>query len=379
MTGITTGKSRNVTLREVNKAKWITTTAIFMGMNIALCAFGVPVPGGHLYLNDVVICTAALLLDPVAAFIVGGVGAFLGDFLFYPLPMFVSLAAHGLQAAAISFLFRRIFSHHRKVAALISLFAGAVIMVTLYTLGKIYVYSTFEYAMIKLPYEIAQARLYAPVLPRRTDRLFPQNPAGFVIRRIKMELVHVQEDALEEIRQQAYQAACEVCEGAKLREGDLFVVGCSTSEVLGEKIGTHSSLDAAGALFEGIDQALRERGIFLAAQCCEHLGRALIVEREACIRYRLEEVNVIPQPKAGGSFGTTAYRKFRDPVAVESLQQTASAGIDIGGTLIGMHIRPVVVPLRISLKKIGEASIICARRRPRFVGGSRAVYNEELM
>lgn len=194
-----------------------------------------------------------------------------------------------------------------------------------------------------------------------------------------MELVHVQEDALEEIRQQAYQAACEVCEGAKLREGDLFVVGCSTSEVLGEKIGTHSSLDAAGALFEGINQALRERGIFLAAQCCEHLGRALIVEREACIRYRLEEVNVIPQPKAGGSFGTTAYRKFRDPVAVESLQQTASAGIDIGGTLIGMHIRPVVVPLRISLKKIGEASIICARRRPRFVGGSRAVYNEELM
>lgn len=194
-----------------------------------------------------------------------------------------------------------------------------------------------------------------------------------------MELVHVQGEELEEIRRQAYQAASEVCEGAKLREGDLFVVGCSTSEVLGEKIGTHSSLDAAGALFAGIDQALQERGVFLAAQCCEHLGRALIVEREACIRYRLEEVNVIPQPKAGGSFGTTAYRSFRDPVAVESLQQQASAGIDIGGTLIGMHIRPVVVPLRISLRKIGEASIICARRRPKFVGGSRAVYNEELM
>lgn len=157
------------------------------------------------------------------------------------------------------------------------------------------------------------------------------------------------------------------------------MVGCSTSEVLGEKIGTHSSLDAAGALFAGIYQALQERGVFLAAQCCEHLGRALIVEREACIRYRLEEVNVIPQPKAGGSFGTTAYRSFRDPVAVESLQQQASAGIDIGGTLIGMHIRPVVVPLRISLRKIGEASIICARRRPKFVGGSRAVYNEELL
>lgn len=159
MTGVTVGKSRNVTLREVNKVKWITTTAIFMGMNIALCAFGVPVPGGHLYLNDVVICTASLLLDPVGAFIVGGVGAFLGDFLFYPLPMFVSLAAHGLQAAAISFLFRHLFPRHRKAAALISVLVGAVIMVTLYTLGKIYVYSTFEYAMIKLPYEIAQALL----------------------------------------------------------------------------------------------------------------------------------------------------------------------------------------------------------------------------
>ena len=194
-----------------------------------------------------------------------------------------------------------------------------------------------------------------------------------------MELVHVQEKELEEIRNQAYQAASEVCDAAKLGPGDMFVVGCSTSEVLGEKIGTHSSLDAAGALFAGIDRALRERGVFLAAQCCEHLGRALIVEREACEKYRLEEVNVIPQPKAGGSFGTTAYKKFKDPVAVETLQQSASAGIDIGGTLIGMHIRPVVVPLRISIKKIGEASIICARRRPKFVGGSRAVYNEELL
>lgn len=194
-----------------------------------------------------------------------------------------------------------------------------------------------------------------------------------------MELIKVQETELEELRRQAYQAAAEVCEGAKLRAGDLFVVGCSTSEVLGEKIGTHSSLDAAGALFAGIWQALRERGIFLAAQCCEHLGRALIVEREACDRYRLEEVNVIPQPKAGGSFATTAYREFSDPVAVETLQQSASAGIDIGGTLIGMHIKPVVVPLRISTRKIGEASIICARRRPRFVGGSRAVYNEDLL
>ena len=194
-----------------------------------------------------------------------------------------------------------------------------------------------------------------------------------------MELVSVESEELDMIRRQAYQAAAEVCDGAKLKKGDLFVVGCSTSEVLGEKIGSHSSMDAEGALFAGINQALQERKIYLAAQCCEHLGRALILEREACTLYGLEEVNVIPQPKAGGSFATTAYKSFDDPVAVETICQKANAGIDIGGTLIGMHIRPVVVPLRISMKKIGEASIICARRRPKFVGGSRAVYNEDLL
>lgn len=194
-----------------------------------------------------------------------------------------------------------------------------------------------------------------------------------------MELVSVESEELDMIRRQAYQAAAEVCDGAKLKKGDLFVVGCSTSEVLGEKIGSHSSMDAAGALFAGINQALQERKIYLAAQCCEHLGRTLILEREACTLYGLEEVNVIPQPKAGGSFATTAYKNFDDPVAVETICQKANAGIDIGGTLIGMHIRPVVVPLRISMKKIGEASIICARRRPKFVGGSRAVYNEDLL
>ena len=140
-----------------------------------------------------------------------------------------------------------------------------------------------------------------------------------------MELIHVEGQNLDSIRSQAYRAAAEVCEAAKLKKGDLFVVGCSTSEVLGEKIGTYSSMDAAGALFEGISKALGERGIYLAAQCCEHLGRALIVERDACDRFRLEEVNVIPQPKAGGSFGTTAWKRFRDPVAVEGLRQSASA------------------------------------------------------
>ncbi len=159
MTGLTAKGVKSMTLRETDKVRWITVTAVFMGMNIALCAFGIPVPGGHLYLNDVVILTAAMLLDPVAAFVVGGLGAFLGDLLFYPLPMFVSLAAHGLQAVAVSILFRKILPGHRKAAAWISTAVGAVIMVTLYTLGKIYVYSTFEYAMIKLPYEIAQALL----------------------------------------------------------------------------------------------------------------------------------------------------------------------------------------------------------------------------
>ena len=182
-----------------------------------------------------------------------------------------------------------------------------------------------------------------------------------------------------EIKAQSAEAARQVCEAAKLRMGDLFVVGCSSSEVGGEKIGTHSSVEVAEAVFEGIYSVLSERGIYLAAQCCEHLNRALIVERDACEKFGLEEVNVVPQPKAGGSFGTTAYKRFTDPVAVESLKQSASAGMDIGATLIGMHIKPVVVPLRIETKKIGEAVLICARRRPKFVGGSRAVYNEKLL
>ena len=184
---------------------------------------------------------------------------------------------------------------------------------------------------------------------------------------------------LEEIKEQSRRAAEEICEAAKLKKGDILVVGCSSSEILGEKIGTNSSVETAEAVYEGISEVTEARGIFLAAQCCEHLNRAVIVEREAAERYRLEEVNVIPQPKAGGSWATTAYRRFRDPAAVESLEKQASAGLDIGGTLIGMHIRPVVVPLRLQTKKIGEAFLIAARRRPKFVGGSRAVYNEQLL
>lgn len=132
-------------------------------MNVALCAFGIPVPGGHLYLNDIVICTASIILDPLAAFLVGGVGAFIGDFLFYPLPMFVSLAVHGLQAVVISVFSNYILKNHKAASCAVGVTLGAVIMVVGYTLGKVFVYSTLEYAVAKLPYEIAQAVLGASV------------------------------------------------------------------------------------------------------------------------------------------------------------------------------------------------------------------------
>lgn len=184
---------------------------------------------------------------------------------------------------------------------------------------------------------------------------------------------------LSELTEQSARAAQLVCNAAKLQPKDLFVVGCSSSEIGGKTIGTDSNIAVAQAVFDGIWRILQERGIWLAAQCCEHLNRALIVERAAGVAFQLEEVNVIPQPKAGGSFATVAYQRFAEPIAVESLQQSAAAGMDIGGTLIGMHIHPVVVPLRIAVTHIGEAGVLCARRRPKFVGGERAVYNTTLL
>ena len=181
--------------------------------------------------------------------------------------------------------------------------------------------------------------------------------------------------SVERIRQQASAVAKELVETAALKAGDIVVVGCSTSEVLGDKIGTNSSPVAAVALFEGISAVLNERGIWLAAQCCEHLNRAIIIERAAVPS--AEFVNVVPQPKAGGSFATAAYNAFSDPVALESIK--ADAGIDIGGTLIGMHLKSVAVPLRLKNAKIGSANIIAARTRPKFIGGARACYDEKLM
>lgn len=171
---------------------------------------------------------------------------------------------------------------------------------------------------------------------------------------------------------QARQATEELLAAARLERGDIFVVGCSSSEIVGGRIGHASSLEAAQAVFAGIYPALQERGIWLAAQCCEHLNRALVLERDCARQYGYDPVCVIPQPKAGGSFATTAWKSFTAPVAVEHIR--AHAGLDIGGTMIGMHLRDVAVPVRLSLDHISQAILLCARTRPKLIGGSRAVY-----
>ena len=177
---------------------------------------------------------------------------------------------------------------------------------------------------------------------------------------------------IDKIKKEAAEAVRELIEEAQLKKGDILIVGCSSSEVCGQKIGTNSSFEVGGAVFGGIYEELNKRGIFLAAQCCEHLNRSLVIERECMEKYSLEEVCVVPQPKAGGSFATHAYKRFTNPVVVEEIK--AHAGIDIGGTLIGMHLKRVCVPVRLGVNKIGEANIICAKTRPKLIGGERAVY-----
>ena len=176
----------------------------------------------------------------------------------------------------------------------------------------------------------------------------------------------------QQIETEARQAVTELLAQAGLRKGDVFVVGCSSSEIVGGHIGKDSSLEAAQAVYAGIAPVLAENGIWLAAQFCEHLNRALIIEREAAEKYGWEEVCVVPRPHAGGSWATTCWQNFAAPVAVEEIQ--AHAGLDIGGTLIGMHLRRVAVPVRLSLDHIGKAHILCARTRPRLIGGERAHY-----
>ena len=176
----------------------------------------------------------------------------------------------------------------------------------------------------------------------------------------------------EELTAQARQAVTELLEAAKLKPGKIFVVGCSSSEMVGARIGKGSSLEAAQAAFAGIYPVLQERGIELAVQCCEHLNRALIMERADAERFGYEIVCVRPRPKAGGSFATAVYEAMDDPVAVEFVK--ADAGLDIGNTMIGMHLKHVAVPLRLSVKTIGEAPVNAARTRPKLIGGSRAEY-----
>ncbi len=179
----------------------------------------------------------------------------------------------------------------------------------------------------------------------------------------------------EEIRKQSAEAVCELLAAAKLSPGELLVVGCSSSEITGERIGKGSSMEAARAVYAGLAPILASGGILLAAQCCEHLNRALIVERTTAVKFGCEPVNVRPWAHAGGAFATTVWENMEHPVAVEHIR--ASAGMDIGDTLIGMHLKEVAVPVRLSVKKIGQANLVCARTRPKFIGGERARYSEE--
>ena len=179
---------------------------------------------------------------------------------------------------------------------------------------------------------------------------------------------------LDEVRQQAAAAAGELAEAAHLRRGQIVVVGCSTSEVVGKKVGSWSTPEVADAIFRGLNSVFAPMGVYMAAQCCEHLNRALIVEHEAVPNGEI--VNVMPQPKAGSSFATAAYQAFRHPVALEEIR--ADAGLDIGGTLIGMHLKKVAVPVRLQQNHIGQAIVLAARVRPKFIGGERAIYDESL-
>lgn len=175
--------------------------------------------------------------------------------------------------------------------------------------------------------------------------------------------------------EQTTAAVAELCEIAKLKSGNILVVGCSTSEVVGSKIGTNSNTEVAAEIFKALYDCTKQNGLYLAIQCCEHLNRAIIVERKA-VPFA-EPVNAVPQPKAGGSLAAQAYLGFEDPIAIEEIQ--ADAGLDIGCTLIGMHLKKVAVPVRLKNNKIGETMVIAARTRPKFIGGVRAVYDQNIL
>lgn len=191
--------------------------------------------------------------------------------------------------------------------------------------------------------------------------------AGIVHEVEKVEL-------LEQVKEEAANAAKQLVAEARLHKGQIVVVGCSTSEVVGHKVGSWSTPEVGQAIFDGLNSVFAPLGIYIAAQCCEHLNRALIVDYDAVPG--AEVVNVVPQPKAGSSFATAAYNAFSHPVALEEIK--ADAGLDIGGTLIGMHLKRVAIPVRLAQKHIGDAVLLAARVRPKFIGGERAIYNDEL-
>lgn len=180
---------------------------------------------------------------------------------------------------------------------------------------------------------------------------------------------------IENVKAQLKKSAEELIEKANLKKGDVVVIGCSSSEILGDNMGTNSSPELGEQVFLTLYNVFNEKEIFVASQCCEHLNRAIIIENDAVKGFEL--VNVVPQPKAGGSFATAAYKHLKNPVAVESIK--SDAGIDIGGVLIGMHLKNVAVPVKLSEKSIGNAVLLAARTRPKFIGGVRANYNETLI
>lgn len=178
---------------------------------------------------------------------------------------------------------------------------------------------------------------------------------------------------MQQIREDMEAVVNEWLASGHLHQGDLFVVGCSTSEVAGERIGTSGSENIAAMIFESLTLLQRETGFVVAFQCCEHLNRALVVDKETIKRHNLEEVSAIPVPEAGGSMASYAYKQMENPVVVETIR--ADSGIDIGETMIGMHLKPVAVPLRFDQRLIGKARITAARTRPKLIGGKRAVYD----
>lgn len=188
---------------------------------------------------------------------------------------------------------------------------------------------------------------------------------------------HIAEGVLRKIAEQVRQAAGEFLDMAKMKEGQILVVGCSSSEIARERIGSFSSQEIGETVYRALASECGKRKIYLAAQCCEHLNRALVLEEKAAEQYGYEIVNVVPQLKAGGSFATAAWAGMEHPVAVEKI--AAHGGMDIGDTLIGMHLKAVAVPVRIRTHQIGGARVVCARVRPKFVGGGRACYDDALM